>query len=194
LFERILYHPLFTAVFNEFRNSDILIKGCRSGNVSALQWLLNLNINPRIQDENGMTALMHASLNPQLLFVVQRLLTINDESRNYVDNKNENALFFAVRNPQAFEELLAAQINPNILNKDRNSILTYCCRNKLYDVVEKLLNKNQVQHIILDLNVVNNEEKTAAMYLIEDGRSNEFNSFLHTNVNLIILIQEGNLP
>jgi len=181
LFEKVLQHPLFTTVLQEFRNSDILIKACQSENIPVLQWLLNMSINPGVKDEHGATALMYASSKPNLLFVVRHILSLEDDSNDYTDNKKETALFYAVNNINIFEELLKAKVNPDILNENNDSIFSYCCKNKLYDALKTLISCYQVNRF--NPNTHNNDEMTGSMYLVKDDRLDEIVQCLRTDIN-----------
>jgi len=64
----------FYNVIAEFRKSDVLIRACKKVNKKAVEWLLTMNIDPTIQDENGMTALMHSAEHVSTDFAVSTLL------------------------------------------------------------------------------------------------------------------------
>ncbi|OUM58087.1 hypothetical protein PIROE2DRAFT_16734 [Piromyces sp. E2] len=145
-----------------------------------------MDINLSVQDERGMTALMYASENPELLFVLKDIIDGNDDNSLYLVDKNgENAYFHAVHNMKAFEVLLeskkmAEKINQ--LNNNNDSVLTYCCRNGIYEPIIPLL-----RNAYVDPNIFNNEEKTALMYLVEQERYEEmiFLKKWKTNFNYV---------
>jgi len=171
LIEKILFHPIFKNVSDEFRESDILIKACKIENKPLVKWLLTMDINLNVQDEYGMTTLMYASKSPQLLFALKILLKNNkDDFYSIVDRNGENAFFHAVHNLEGFDLLLKSKMvkGVNQLNNNKDSVLTYCCRNGIYEpVLSLIVNAN------VDPNIFNNEERTATMYLVENGRYQE---------------------
>jgi len=171
LIEKLLSHPIFKNVSNEFRESDILIKALKNENKPLIKWLLTMNINLNVQDDQGMTALMYASKSPQLLFALNVLLKNNeDDFYSLIDENGENAFFHAVHNLEGFDLLLKSKMVKvvNQLNSNGDSVLTYCCRCGIYEpVLSLIVNAN------VDPNIFNNEEKTAIMYLVENGRYQE---------------------
>jgi len=177
LIEKILKHPYFSKVYSVFQNSDILIEACKIGRKNTLQWLLTMNINPYVQDKDGMTALMHASKNPDLLYVVKNFLS-NIDCLNMVDNNGKNALFYALHNIAALNELLKTNINVNQLNRDNESLLIYCCKYDIFEVISYLITR-----VDIDVNLVDNEDRTAAMYLADKGRTVELFNLNKRNCN-----------
>jgi len=97
---------------------------------------------------------------------------------NLCDKNGETALFYAIRNIDALRLLLDANINANRLNKNNDTVLTYCCRNKIYEPIKTLSVKDNV-----DVNVFDNDEKTALMYLLNDFRIEELKFFISDRVN-----------
>jgi len=179
IIERALIHDYFTYVLARFRESNVLIKACERGNESAIRWLLTMNINLCMKDENGLTALIHAVKHRHLVPIVCSLID-NDEdynTLNMTDKNGNNTLFHAINNLNAFRVLLDSSLNVNHLNYDNDSILTYCCKNKIYHPLKYLFRNKNVY-----LNIFNNDERTAVMYLAEDGRYKEL-SMLKQCVN-----------
>jgi len=172
-YENILTKKIFHYVLRGFRNSDILIRACEVKNIKLLKWLLTMDINTCVQNEDGVSALMVASRDPDLLFVVKYLLSHDEDNKNLYDKNGENALFYAVHNKDIFRLLLDSNVDANHLNKDKDSILTYCCKNKIYELMRTLSVKEN-----LDVNIFNNDERTALMYLMEDGRYSELRDFV----------------
>jgi len=177
LIEKVLKHPFFTEVYAIFQNSDILIEACKIGRTDTLKWLLTMGINPCIQDEKGMTALMHASKNPDLLFVV-KILAMNIYCLNIKDKYGENALFHALHNIVALNELLRTNIDVNLLNNNNETPLLYCCKYNIFEAIQFLTLRNDI-----NVNFVDNEERTAAMYLAEKGRKAELTNLKKRNCN-----------
>ncbi|OUM62136.1 hypothetical protein PIROE2DRAFT_11690 [Piromyces sp. E2] len=176
--EKVLNEKLFNNVLKKFRNSTILVRACEKKNVNLINWLLTMDIDTYVQNENGMTALMAASKDPKLFYVVKHIIGHNSSSINIRDKNGENALFYAIYNMDTFKFLLDSNINVNCLNNNNDSILTFCCRNKIYEPIELISAKNSV-----DVNIFNNDERTAAMYLIEDGRYQELSLLINDNIN-----------
>lgn len=54
------------------KKSDALIRACKNGNKNACSWILTMVIDPCVQDESGMTALMYATKNSSLISIVKR--------------------------------------------------------------------------------------------------------------------------
>jgi len=173
LIEKILKQSSFKNVNDEFKNSTILIDACKNENIPLIKWLLTTDMSYYVQDDQGMTVLMYASKKPELSFVLKTLLS-NKKDYEYfyiVDKNGENAFFHAVHNPKAFDSLLESKKmveKINQLNINNDSVLTYCCRHKFYEQAKKL-----IRNAYVDPNVFNNDEKTAVMYLVEDGRYDE---------------------
>ncbi|OUM57911.1 hypothetical protein PIROE2DRAFT_21427 [Piromyces sp. E2] len=161
--KRILMNEAFTNVLNAFRNSDVLIRACKIRNKYAIKWLLTMNINSCVQDEKGMTALMYAAKDSKLSYVVKYLISDGD-CINISDNNGDTALFHAVNNMASFKELLNTNININHLNYNNETILIYCCKNQILKPIKYLIKIPQ-----LDINAFDVQEKTAVMYLAENG-------------------------
>jgi len=171
LIKKILKHKAFTDVLKVFQNSDILVRACKEENKSAIKWLLTMKINSCVQDEYGKTALMYAAENSKLLFAVKKLV-LEKESLNILDFNNENALFHATSNKPAFKVILNSKmINLSQLNLKNESILVYCCKYKHFDLIKYLIRNERI-----DINTPDNKEKTAVMYLAENGRYSELQS------------------
>ncbi|KAG4094793.1 ankyrin [Neocallimastix lanati (nom. inval.)] len=171
LFEKVLNHKLFYNVIAEFRKSDVLIRACKKVNKKAVEWLLTMNIDPNVQDENGMTALMHAAEHVSTDFAVSKLL--NEKSVNMVDNNGNNVLFHATNAPDILKKLLKSRVNVNYLNNDGENVLLYSCRNDKIRAYEILIKEKNA-----DLNCVNCVGMTPAMYLVENARYREVESLV----------------
>jgi len=157
----ILTTESMNCVYSEFKNSNIMILACKKDNSIAVKWLVQMDINPCIEDENGMTAIMHAAKN-NLISIVPQLVEKNDDYINFVDKNKENALFHAINNPNSFKELLKTEIDVNYLNDQKDTVLLYSCRNDLDTNVSNLISKPE-----LDYNIIDKEGRTALMYLLD---------------------------
>jgi len=188
LYEKVLRHKYFGNIIKKFRESDILIRACQLGKKDILEWLLPLNIDTCVQDNNGATALMYACQNPELINTIDYLCG-DPNCLNIVDKYNQNALFYAINNIDAIRCLMNTSININQLNIDNDSIITYCCKHKTYEPFKVLgISKK------LDLNVVNNDGKTAAMYLIEEENAIALKKIINKNMNLCAMDDNKETP
>jgi len=163
LIEMVLKHNLFNDVLAEFRESDILINACKLENIPAIKWLMTMDISPYVQDENRMTALMHAAEHPKLQFVVEELIKDNNEYIHITDKNGETALFHAVDNPDILEKLIYCNIDINYQNNNNESVLLYCCKNNKEKAINKLVDKSSR----INYDITDNEGRTAPMYLLD---------------------------
>ncbi|ORX46861.1 ankyrin [Piromyces finnis] len=183
LIEDVLKHPYFNNVLKIFRNSDVLVRACRVKNERAGKWLIGMNINPYIQDENGVTALMYATQNCILSILNQ--YSNDNKCLTLVDKNGENALFYFVRSPVFYGEerqnqwLLNPIIDINHKNNNGETLLIYCAKNDILKPINKYILKNPS----IDVNIVDNEGKTAIMYLTERGRHLEIFNLRNKNCN-----------
>jgi len=169
LIEKVLRYESFTNVLEKFRESDIVIKACKTENIDALKWLLTMDINPGVRDENGMTALMHAALHKSLLFVVDYYVNLkgNNKFINAVDNNGETALFHAIVNVDIFLKLISdSRIDINKKNNNNETIFIYCCKRNIIDIVHKLIYRCAE----CDFSCTDNAGRTGLMYLVENER------------------------
>lgn len=179
LVESILRHDSFKNILSIFKKSDILIKACQNENVELIKLALSLEVDTCVQNNNGMTALMYAAKNDKLFFFVEKLLDNNDASINLENKNGETALFYSVYNMKTLNKFVNCKsVNINHLNKNHENILIYCCKNDILEPLKILC------YIDIDVNVVNNEEKTAAIYLVENGRYHEFQILAGGNTDL----------
>jgi len=176
IFEKVLNHSLFTSVLKEFKNSEVLIRACKALNKKAAEWLLTMNLNYEVQDENGATALMESAFRPTMNVVFENLIK-NNVNVNIEDNNGNNALFYATKNLKSLETLLKkTDIDINHLNHDNDSVLTYCCRMDRVNVLDSLCKQES-----LNPNHINCIGKTAAMYLVEHAEYQFLKTFVMNN-------------
>jgi len=172
LYEEVLRHNEFSKVYSAFKNSDILINACKYNNKTTdlIKWLLTMEINPCVQNEEGLTALMIASKKPGLINIVKEH-SKNCDCINLLDNNKKNALFYALDNKEALNILLQSNIDTNIIKEDGKNepILMYCCKNDIFGPIPELVKSPNI-----NANIINEEGWTPAMYLAEKGRTNEF--------------------
>jgi len=192
--ENILKHPVMAKVLEFFQQSNILIKVCENSvkkitrsnklndnedsinndfekiDKNLIKWLFTINIDPCVQNEEGITALMFSAQYPELLFVVKYLIKNSPQCLSLQDKKGENALFYSLRNPVAFKELIKSEIDVNQQNIFGETALIYCCKNEIYEMIPELLNNRRD----INVNQTDKEDRTAAMYLAEKGRNKEF--------------------
>jgi len=181
--KKILTHDSFkdndsnNRFLESFRNGNVLIEACKTGNKNAAKWLLTMGMNSMVQDKNGMSALMYAAENINLLSVVKYF--INDKfCLDLVDENDENVIFHALRNTNALMELVKSNANINQINRNNESALLYCSKNELYTPLIILLSNESI-----NVNFVDNEEKTVAMYLAENGRYLELSALNNRKCN-----------
>ncbi|OUM63929.1 hypothetical protein PIROE2DRAFT_61006 [Piromyces sp. E2] len=194
LIEKVLKHPYFINVLDAFNNSDVLIRACKIGNKSAVKWLLTMNVNPYLQDENGVSALMYAA-EQNFDFVIKTYL-YDSRCLNLEDKNGENVLFYLLRNPKflivtndryQYDLVLYSYININQINHKGESILTYCIKNNITEPICKFL----LHNMNIDVNIADNDGKTAAMYLTEKGLCPELLELHRKNCNYDYMDMNG---
>jgi len=199
LVESVLKNENFKTVYENFKKSNILIEACKESNVNAIDWLYNIGVNSCVRDKNGMTALMHASKNTGLNWFMEKFLG-DVECLNMQDNEGKTVLFHAVNNKLGFMKLTKSEIDINALNNNKESILIYCCKYEHYNNINYI-----ISHKDIDVNLIDKDRKTAAMYLANKGRYDELRllnkcqcNFDYINENhesvLSILIKNLYLP
>jgi len=169
--KKILEHRLFDKVLERFRKSTVLVDACKLFRINVIKWLMKMNIDPCIKESKyGRTALMYAAEKYPLLFYVNHIMKNEMYSVcwNLEDNKGNTALFYSLRCKETFS-LLYRKLDLNHVNKDGDSVILCCCKEKLEDSFYTLIPK-----YIINLNVINNEGKTPAMYIVK----NELYNFL----------------
>lgn len=166
LVESILYHELFFNVLQCFRRSLVLIEAIKKKNKKACDWLLKMNIDPYIQDEKGMTALMHAAEN-NLYDVVSVLAETNKDLLNIKDYAGNTVVFYSLNTVFMYFYQNVPDMLYNELNNLNDDILISSCKIKSYTLLEKVLSKTK------DIMLENKEGKTAVMYLVEQGKYDE---------------------
>jgi len=175
--EKVLKNENLNYVFSVFKKREALIKACKYEKIDIAKWLITLDMDPCVQDEEGMTAMMYAAKNKKLIDVVSKYK--NDSLCCNLEDKNgNNALFHSVQNLQALLQLINS-VDINHLNKQHETVLLYCCKNEIYEPLKTLINRQGI-----DLSIVDKESKTALMYLVENEREKEIND--------ISVVQLGN--
>ena len=179
--KKILTHESFkdnnsnNRFLENFKNGNVLIEACKTENKNAIKWLLTMGMNPMVQDKKGMSALMYAAENQNLLSVVKHF--VNDKfCMDLVDENGENVVFHALHNSNALMEIVKSKVNINQINNNNESALLYCSKHELYSPLIILLTNENI-----NVNFIDNEEKTAAMYLAENGRYLEFSALSKRN-------------
>jgi len=173
LLKSVLKHPLLTPVADQFGESDVLVKACKKGNIKAIEWLLTMNINLGVQDELGRTALMYAVRYTSMDYIVKKLMKNKGKHIVAVDNKGNNALFFATENMLTFREFLKYKKNYdlNYRNQDGENAIMFSCRygkvnqEEYFEYLCKLME--------VDPEYTNVEGKTLPMYLAEHFKYRE---------------------
>eukprot|EP00833_Pecoramyces_ruminatium_P000686 jgi/Orpsp1_1/1174718/evm.model.c7180000051124.1 len=166
LVEEVLRHELLINVLAEFKRSDVLIRAFKKSKPDTIKWLMTMDIDFLVQDEQGRTALMYAANNEDYSNIVEEIIGKNEDCLYIVDNQGRTALFYAT-NSKTLEILLKTSINVNHIDNNGDTILTKCCKQKNYKILK------QIFDVIENINQVNNEGKNAAMYLVQEGRYEE---------------------
>jgi len=162
IIKKALKHKNMTTVYICFRNSNVMIKAVEENNKEALDWLLFMKVSPTVKDENGMTVLMHVVQNKDLNSYIKTFAS-DKTYINQEDNYGRTALFYAVDNTLALWDLIECGTNINHKDYEGNNVLIYCCKNKKLHHLRYLLKQK------IDVNAVDNEGRTAGMYLAMNG-------------------------
>ncbi|OUM66890.1 hypothetical protein PIROE2DRAFT_5751, partial [Piromyces sp. E2] len=181
LFNEVLKHPLLSTVLAQFRESDVLVRACKNGNVNAVKWLLTMNINYGVQDEFGATALMYAAKCSILDFAIKEIMDTNGKHIHLVDKEGNSVIFYAAENYITFSEIIKYKdkFDFNALNNRNENLILYCSRNR------KISSARAIDFLNLlykynnnGINFENDNGKTAAMYLAEGFRYRELYYFV----------------
>jgi len=198
LLEKVLKREEFSIVLDTFRNSDVLVMACKEGKTNVVKWLLTMDVNPNVQDEDGRSALMYAA-EQNLNFVISKYF-YDEQCINLVDRNGENVLFYCMRNPRFLKDdiltnnefqtelIYNSLININQTNQNGESILIYCIKNNIIEPISKFLLHNTK----IDVNIADNNGKTAAMYLTEKGLCTELLELHRKSCNYEYTDMEGN--
>jgi len=173
LLKSVLEHPLLTPVANQFRESDVLVKACKKGNRNAVEWLLKMDINLGVQDELGRTALMYAVRSTSMDYIVKKIMKTKGKHILAVDNKGNNALFFATENMLTFREFLKYKENYdfNYKNNDGENAIMFSCR--YGKITQEEYFEYLCKYMEVDPEYTNIEGKTVPMYLAEHFKYRE---------------------
>jgi len=79
--------------------------------------------------------------------------------------------------------------NVNHLNIDNDSVLTYCCKYRIFDIFKTLKIVNN-----LDRNIRNNDDMTAALYLVEYERNYELQMIIDESMNFHYMNKANETP
>jgi len=167
--DKALKHPSFKNVLHIFRESDILIRACKTGNKKVVKWLSTMNINLNVQDEEGMTALMHAVEHYELEKEVELLLKNYNGDIEIADFQGNTALFHALKNTIMFNMIVEKSKALTHINLNNDTILTLCTKLDKYNCFKTIVMSDKEYNP----NHCNDEGRTAAMYLVEFGRFKE---------------------
>ena len=161
----------------DVNKNSLLISVCsdkKPGNDFIASLLLeNKNVNVNIQDDEGLTPLMHA-FHVGNKFLVSKLLENNNVDVNIQDENGRTALMYASdeRNDFLVSKLLENnKINVNIQDEKGRTALMYASRVENDFLVSKLLENNHV-----DVNIQDENGMTALMYAQEEEIKKIFNS------------------
>jgi len=207
IFEAVLNHRLFTDVLAQFRESDVLVRACRSVvkhytyvydknsyeeyyNKDLIKWLLTMNINYGIQDELGRTALMYAVKYESLDFAVKEM--IPGKHINLLDKDGNSVLFFASEAYFTLDKFAKYKdlFDNNHVNNNNENLILYAARNRKMNCNEYI--KSLRKFDCTEPNLMNNNGMTAAMYLVYYGQYEQLEYFLKENKGKINVNEVNN--
>jgi len=96
--EGLLKSQKLKEIYTEFQSSDILIKICKSKKedcIRYINWLLSMNVNVNLMDENDRTASMYLGLNGQVKAL--EILIRHGADINYVNPYNESVISIIIK-------------------------------------------------------------------------------------------------
>lgn len=181
LTEKIFKIPCMKSVSEFFRESDILIQACKTNNINAIKWLMTMNINLLKQDDDGMTALMHAVKRYHQLFFVKKYTeevlssfskNDDDDPLNIKDRNGENVLFHAIKNTEAFKFLVGCipALDVNCVEYSNNeTVLIRCAKSDRVNFISLILERPDV-----DINIVDSKGWPISFYLAKKGLCHHF--------------------
>jgi len=181
IIEKLLRHPLMKVVLREFEKSTVLIRVCEDGdNKKAIEWLLTMNIDINLQDDEGRTALMNAVQHWDLESIIDTFL--RKKVQDLADKEGNTALFYACNNTPILKKLVKSNLfDCNHINNDHENALFYCVKRNKLNAISYLIEKTHI-----DCNLVNNNGKTVAMLLAENTRFNELKSMIESRDDIDI--------
>jgi ankyrin repeat protein len=120
-----------------------LVKAVYTGNLEIVQQLIQARADLNIQDEYGLTALMHATKNKKSE-IATTLIKSDRCNVSLQSNVGETALMIAIfnRNIEIAQQLIQAGADLNLQNKNGSTALNFAAANGLYDIVKLLLKKD----------------------------------------------------
>jgi len=161
IIEEILHLPYFNRVYSEFLNSNILIEACKLGRKETLDWLLTFDINPHVRDSKGRTALMYASKNSNLLYVMKKLISPKKQL-NIINNNNvddDKSVNVNIWNESEDENDIVDNFDDSSLNDvddQGKNVLFYALHN--IPAIKELLKTN------ININHLNKNHETVLLY------------------------------
>ncbi|ORX44869.1 ankyrin [Piromyces finnis] len=163
--KNVLRHELFKNIYEKFKNSTILIEACKIQKSRLITWLLSMEINQSIKDEEGMTALMYCVKYPSLSSFYGDLSTY--DSMKIVDKNGNNVLFHSIYNGKALNFFLSINNKVkediiNNINNDHDTVFLYCCRKNISKAIGYISYFKNINFHVQDKN-----GWTAIMYLVK---------------------------
>jgi len=153
-----------TKVYQHFKNSVVMIRAVQMENKHAFKWLKSMRVSPYVQDENGMNVLMHMVRKRFTFDSYIKTFASDKKCANQTDINGRTALFHALNCSPSLWKLLECDININHQDNEGNTALIYCCINENFNPINSLF-RNKI-----DMNAVDRDGKTAAMYLVMKGK------------------------
>jgi len=167
--ESVLKHKLFDKVYEDFKNSEILIEACKAADINLIKWLTTMDINLMVTDNEGLSAFMHAVKHDSLSQLYEQLTS--EDAINIVDKDGNNAIIHAIHNQKALlfflTSRLGRKINVNHFNNNHETPILYCVKNGILESI------SSISYLIdVDFNVQDDKGWTVPMYLIDRNLSN----------------------
>ena len=160
-------------------NTTALMVACKTGNIDAINELLNAEADTNIVDTNGYTCL-HAAVSATCNKEVLQTLINHGADVNAADKSNVAALMLACEkgNVNAVDILLNAGADPNIPDTDGNT--------RLHDTVRHGYNREVLQ-LLLDyganVNAIDNCNETVLMKAYWNGNTDVINVLLNAGAD-----------
>jgi len=195
LIENVLKLSEFALLTSEFKQSNVLIKACQSGNSKAVIWLIkNMKVNLNVRDEFGRTALMYAVQRDLDSSALQLLLNEGSDYVNLVDNNRNSALLYSVEKSCYPSLLEIPDINVSQENNEGKTLSILLVENNLSNELQALHDKFPN----LDINYKNRKGETlVTVYLkkyyehLHDEKSKNYLLYKEIAKTLKVLVNLG---
>ena len=176
LFFRLVIHALFFIISLSVDSDENFFVSAKSGNIDTLHGLLEKGANPNIKDENGLSPLIHATINGYENYV--RDILKAGANPNFVDPKGSGALHYSCQKGLLNIVSVLADSGANILLKDNEGMTcsTIAAKERQYEVlqfIERLEKQVNFQKRLSDEREYALSNKTLANKLYYAARFND---------------------